>query len=75
MKENTSENEESSISDNHCDSNNSSDSNKIETSNGDRILVFVRIRPFLEFEKKFDDNSTPITNIDLNNNSITCKQI
>ena len=68
MKESSFESEE--ISDNIVDKN-----NKIEASNGERILVFVRIRPFLQLEKKLDDNSTPITDIDLNNNSLTCKQI
>ena len=70
MKESSSDNEENNNNDNSFEY-----KNTIEASNGERILVFIRIRPFLEFEKKFDDNSTPITDIDLNNNSLTCKQI
>ena len=41
--------------------------------NKERVLVYVRIRPFSEQEKKMDPTS-PIENIDLNRNALTGKK-
>jgi len=43
------------------------------TPNKERVLVYVRIRPFSEQEKKMDPTS-PIENIDLNRNALTGKK-
>ena len=40
---------------------------------GERVLVFVRIRPFSEQELKTDSTS-PIENIDYNRNAMTGKK-
>ena len=41
--------------------------------NKERVLVYVRIRPFNEQEQKTDPTS-PIENIDLNRNALTGKK-
>ena len=43
------------------------------TPNKERVLVYVRIRPFSEQDKKMDPTS-PIENIDLNRNALTGKK-
>ncbi len=45
-----------------------------QENKGERILVFVRIRPFLETELELDDSS-PIKEVDVGNNIIKCKMI
>jgi hypothetical protein len=51
------------------------ETNSIASSspNKERVLVYVRIRPFSEQEKKMDPTS-PIENIDLNRNALTGKK-
>lgn len=39
---------------------------------GERVLVYVRIRPFNEMELE-KDNTCPFEVIDLNNNALICK--
>lgn len=40
---------------------------------GERVLVYVRIRPFNEMELE-KDSTCPFEVIDLNNNALICKQ-
>lgn len=49
-------------------------SNKKKNFKGERVLVFVRIRPFIPLEIKLD-NSSSIEILDTKNNSILCKKI
>ncbi len=44
-----------------------------QSPNKERVLVYVRIRPFNEQEQKTDPTS-PIENIDLNRNALTGKK-
>ena len=44
-----------------------------QSPNRERVLVYVRIRPFNEQEQKTDP-TTPIENIDLNRNALTGKK-
>ena len=80
MEESKSENEENNYSDDSSDYEESEELKKEidyeqQIIKGERILVFVRIRPFLEIDKKYDDDySSPIKDIDLKNNSMTCKK-
>ena len=45
-----------------------------QENKGERIRVFVRIRPFLVTELELDDSS-PIKEVDVGNNIIKCKMI
>ena len=49
-------------------------SSKNKNFKGERVLVFVRIRPFIPLEIKLD-NSSPIEMLDTNNNLMKCKNI
>ena len=48
-------------------------SSKKKNFKGERILVFVRIRPFIPSEIELDDSS-PIEMLDTNKNAMTCKK-
>ena len=47
---------------------------KNKTNKSERVKVYVRIRPFTNYELKIN-NATPIENIDLINNVMTGKNI
>ena len=57
---------------NNINSTYSSNIKDIPNSKGERVLVYVRIRPFNEDELE-KDNSTPIEYIDTKNNAMICK--
>ena len=58
---------------NNKSNDNSITKNKTKNKN-ERVLVFVRIRPFIENELEYD-NTSSIISIDTENNSMTCKNI
>lgn len=45
-----------------------------QENKGEKVQVFVRIRPFLKSELELD-NTSPITEVDVGNNIIKCKII
>ena len=47
---------------------------KIKINSNERVLVFIRIRPFIKNEIEYD-NSSFISKIDKENNSMICKKI
>ena len=68
--------------DNNCQNNNNTNNNNYESSisrkdtlnsKRERVLVYVRIRPFNE-DELIKDKTTPIEFIDTKNNAMVCKK-